>query len=413
MFHARSISLAIHLAVGSVLLAMVLRTWLVMGWIEPVTVAGNSMAPTLCGPHRTARCPRCQAVVRVGVEFVPASGAVVCPYCGQKQIKIAARPFQRGDRLWLDRTSLLWNTPRRWEVVVFRCPNDGGQLCVKRIAGLPGETVELVNGDVRVNGRVAVKSLAQQRALRQLVHREDRSQRYWVAEKTNRWQWRDQAWRHAAGDAQAWDWLRYAPANDQPITDDSVYNASLSRRLHVVRDLFLSANLQVRGAGALALEVQDGRQLLHVSMDPTDGTIILSRGQEQLDKVVLAPVQRRRLGPGVLLELSTFDRQLLLALDGQVELCYPLTETGPPPGAIRPFSVGVVGLRVSLSELTLYRDIYYSAHAVGTRGPRTAAWRLGAREYFLVGDNPPISLDSRTWGPVSARWLLGEPLFVR
>jgi signal peptidase I len=39
-------------------------------------------------------------------------------------------------------------------VVVFRSPDDARQLCVKRIVGLPDETVALVDGNVMVNGKI-------------------------------------------------------------------------------------------------------------------------------------------------------------------------------------------------------------------------------------------------------------------
>ena len=36
--------------------------------------------------------------------------------------------------------------------------------------------------------------------------------------------------------------------------------------------------------------------------------------------------------------------------------------------------------------------------------------RLGGREYFLLGDNPPVSIDSRTFGPVSRSSIYGRVL---
>lgn len=94
-------------AVGSVCLALLARTWLVMGLVVPVTVSGRSMEPTL----------------------------------------------QLGDRVLVDRTAFLRTEPRRWDVVVFRCPDRAYELCVKRIAGLPGERIELRDGRVLVDGQ--------------------------------------------------------------------------------------------------------------------------------------------------------------------------------------------------------------------------------------------------------------------
>ena len=46
----------------------------------------------------------------------------------------------------------LFQSPKFGEVVVFRSPRDADRDFVKRVIGLPGDTVEMVNGTVYVNG---------------------------------------------------------------------------------------------------------------------------------------------------------------------------------------------------------------------------------------------------------------------
>ena len=96
----------VHWFVGACVLAIVVRTWLVMGFVVPVTVAGDSMAPTLV----------------------------------------------RSQRVLVDRTAYLRQEPRRGEVIVFRCPRHADQLCIKRIAGLPGELIAIDAGRLFANG---------------------------------------------------------------------------------------------------------------------------------------------------------------------------------------------------------------------------------------------------------------------
>ena len=43
--------------------------------------------------------------------------------------------------------------PRRGEVIVFRYPRDPSRDFVKRVIGVPGDSVEIVEGTVLVNGR--------------------------------------------------------------------------------------------------------------------------------------------------------------------------------------------------------------------------------------------------------------------
>jgi signal peptidase I len=51
-----------------------------------------------------------------------------------------------------------WSSPRRGEVVVFRSPADGERL-VKRVVGVPGDTVRLANNVLLINGTPASYTL--------------------------------------------------------------------------------------------------------------------------------------------------------------------------------------------------------------------------------------------------------------
>lgn len=60
------------------------------------------------------------------------------------------------DRVVTSRLSYLWNEPRRGDIVVFPFPDDEELDYIKRIIGLPGETIEGKNGLVYIDG-VALK----------------------------------------------------------------------------------------------------------------------------------------------------------------------------------------------------------------------------------------------------------------
>lgn len=49
------------------------------------------------------------------------------------------------------------SSPKRGDIIVFRTESDNGSsLHVKRVIGLPGETIQIVNGQVKINGQTHV-----------------------------------------------------------------------------------------------------------------------------------------------------------------------------------------------------------------------------------------------------------------
>ena len=44
--------------------------------------------------------------------------------------------------------------PERFDIVIFKYPDDESQLFIKRVIGLPGETVLIKDGQVYINGKV-------------------------------------------------------------------------------------------------------------------------------------------------------------------------------------------------------------------------------------------------------------------
>jgi len=57
-----------------------------------------------------------------------------------------------GSRVIMYRAAYWLEDPARGDIVAFRLPDDESQLLLKRIIGLPGETVEGIDGKVYING---------------------------------------------------------------------------------------------------------------------------------------------------------------------------------------------------------------------------------------------------------------------
>jgi signal peptidase I len=63
-------------------------------------------------------------------------------------------PALRGvDRTWVNRRL----RPRRWDIIVYRFPEDRSVNYAHRLIGLPGERIELRDGRVTINGQVIEK----------------------------------------------------------------------------------------------------------------------------------------------------------------------------------------------------------------------------------------------------------------
>ena len=58
--------------------------------------------------------------------------------------------LENGDYLLVDELSYRLGEPKRGEVIVFRYPYDTSQFFIKRIIGLPSETVEIRNNTVKI-----------------------------------------------------------------------------------------------------------------------------------------------------------------------------------------------------------------------------------------------------------------------
>ena len=57
-----------------------------------------------------------------------------------------------GDRIFGNRLAYINKDPQRFDIVIFKYPDDETQLFIKRVIGLPGETVEIRDGKVYIDG---------------------------------------------------------------------------------------------------------------------------------------------------------------------------------------------------------------------------------------------------------------------
>ncbi len=173
----------------AIVLAFVLRAFLVEAFVIPT----GSMANSLYGEYYELECPCCHyeyAHGRSAIQARPDRRVVGngwlpydarCPNCSYPYKGDKATPvrLRGGDRVIVLKYIYDFAPPKAWDVVVFKNPQNNRENFIKRLIGLPGETIEIVRGDVfyQAKGddtwRIKRKPLAAQEAMWQNVFTND------------------------------------------------------------------------------------------------------------------------------------------------------------------------------------------------------------------------------------------------
>lgn len=422
----------IVLLLASLLLGI--RFFACEGWVWPVRIVGGSMADSFLGAHYQVCCEDCGFVFHCGVEYVPANRKAVCPNCGFRGNELEESRRRAGQRVLIDRWSAWTGGMGLWQAWAFASPRRADHLGIKRVVGEGAGQVEIRDGEVFCKGRIQRKTLEQFRQLRILVH-DDRYRprkttglpdRWRAAEPVSPWRPAASGYRYVAKDTgleSPVDWLEYTqwtcwpnrspPAertDPAPILDHYAYNQSLSRsQLHAVGDLMLQCDLGVNGRGRVVLRFDDGEDCFQFTLNyPGRGCYLRHNGK------IVKHARRPRLPGPWRLEFGGCDRRVFVSMDQRVLLQYNYEPSESPRREVEaasPLAVGATGLEVRLEALRIYRDVYY----VGPGGERrwVTPAPLAPNEYFVLGDNVPVSIDSRHGGPVRAESGRGPVLHLR
>ena len=90
----------------------------------------------------------------IGIVFVAA--VAICYFLFQPFVVEGSSMepnYHNGEYLFIEKVSYRLHEPKRGDVVVFKYPNSPNVNYIKRIIGLPGETVRIENGLVTVDGK--------------------------------------------------------------------------------------------------------------------------------------------------------------------------------------------------------------------------------------------------------------------
>lgn len=419
-------------------LALMFRTYVAEAFMIPT----GSMANELMGRHKDINCPGCGFRFKVGateeverdtgrlISGVAIDG-VVCPNCRvsvdltKESIAGREHPSYGGDRIIVGKYPYRFTSPSRWDVFVFMFPGNTQTNYIKRLVGMPNETIKVQNGDVFTRPldktadsdfQIARKPADKILAVMQNVYDDDNRNldffqktnwpKRWVASHESVWESEKERseYRCSAPKSGAVNWLMYQhviPTHDvllnyyqrtQPtktpdvrpslITDMNAYNftrlktGSSDPRLfaptadqvgmHWTGDLILECELTPEAnSGKAYLQLVKGGVIFTAAINLADQTVQLSiSGQSGWNPKASVAISANK---SCRLRFANVDQALYFwvndkLVDFDASTEYPALDNAlPTKEDLNPARIGVSGLGAQIRHVKLFRDLYYIA----------------------------------------------------
>lgn len=451
--------------------AMAFRGFIVEGFVIPT----GSMAPTLMGAHIRLRSPA------TGYEYAADSaevlGAAMARQRGDRtildpmlshQFAVASIPNDElaaqgrmGDRVLVVKYLYPFTAPKRWDVVVFKNPTDpvgDAVYYIKRLVGMPNETLLIADGDIFTGAisanaddlQIERKPEYVQRAVWQPLYDSDyQPTNIKRLEAAMRRPWQGAPWIASDGwtirGERAWSWTKDTPASltwsneIMPIDDWNAYNIYRHEvPLYPTADVSVAAAIEVSDPTKFQTALDISTRGLICRFEFAKGQLVLSVKQAESLEVLATTSQAfiPEANKPIWLEMWHVDQELSVFVNGQRLADLPYDLGGPVkrilashfgrtleqvlvnPTAQRPTPASLHwtfdGSPFTLRRVEVKRDLYYrpdflSANnqfptngktidglAFATDPSNLARVKVG--EYVMFGDNSGASKDSRLWG---------------
>jgi signal peptidase I len=383
-----------------------------------------------------------------------------CPRCNSHLMAAEVMPVANGDRILVLKCIYQFVEPKRWDVIVFKNPTEPTINYIKRLIGLPEEKVQIIDGDVYIDDKIARKPPKVQKELWMPVYNND-----YQPVRPEDGYFNGHAWEQP---------FRNVGDSKWSITDSSrpaifslessagqlhsvVYDTSIGNDfkatyayddidtyniLPICSDLMVrfdcrTASPQDRKAsrgGRIGISLSKYETTYKAWIDFTGEMAIAKsdRDGQTSDLVRLGPVP---VTEPALVKFANVDHQLIFEY-GSKKLTYDLgrnmEDAGPIKEDIEP-RVEIFGSgSLTLSHIAIFRDIHYTEAKYSSRGDGGRATKdnpfiLETDQFFVLGDNSPNSEDGRWWsstgiankglpdyrmGIVPRDYLVGKALFV-
>ena len=345
------------------------------GWSFQVT--GSSMAPTLLGEFGVAECESCELFWYVDAAATqPKPSVAVCSHCGDRlnldgRKQIAAAQNLGPDVVNIRQVDSLTTEFKRGDLVAIEWDD---QLHLKRIAALPGDTIGIDGLRLTINGERLEDLILQNATLASPVrflvdHDAHRPVSRWSpVDPDSGWtRTRERPWRLDPEDDTSWLLYHHLSVYDHhrpsPVWDDYPFNVGLQRKLHSVDRCSLQGEIRC-----------ESTTTLEVAFWSTGGNVLTS--------------------------LTTSGNQEFI-----VSFHDAAAAEGLPVSSHSPVAIRVFGGPVELASLSIHRLIEYRIRPHDDRDRYPI--RIGAGQCFVLGDNVPVSVDSRDKGLIPTSRIVG------
>ena len=436
-------------------LAFVFRAFV----MEAFRIPTGSMADTLLGAHYRLRCTQCGYKYCYGQNSfrAPQGRASArqeetrCPSCGYFQATGDTESASSGDRILVLKCIYQFVEPRQWDVVVFKNPLDPSENYIKRLVGRAGETVEIIDGDVYINGQISRKPPKVQEELWMSICDNDYQPARPEEPSFNRHTWR-RPFRNAEGskwttDEETPTIFRLAGKSNEE--HRLVYDTSLGndfratyaydeimdyRYMPYCSDLMVRFWASSREPAGLVGASLGKYGIQYTGRVDFAGQMTITRTSDGNEQVLATrTIGSPTVDKPTMLGFANVDHKLALEF-GSEKLTYDLGRGPDDAGArrtdIEPEAKILGAGEISISHLALFRDIHYTARNPNSNEPGRATegnpLKLEADQFFMLGDNSPRSEDGRWWaqpgkgnngkiyseGIVPREYLVGKALVV-
>jgi signal peptidase I len=378
----------------------------------------------------------------------------ICPICGAPPDFNAKYYVNRGDQIWVLKCYYQFHDPKIWDVFVFKNPTRPYEDYIKRLIGCPGQTIEIIDGDVYINGEIQHKPPLVQQAMwitlfdsdflpvlppggkkispfAAVPFQPDQNSSAWLfdAEK--------HSW-HFQGDTEIRR-MTFDPDHLKiSLAGYNAYNGLNAERRYLVSDLKIGFDLRAeRSDTSVGLTLSKYGRNYTAFIDFNGDCSI----RDEFQNLTLAEthIAALPLDRPIPIAFQNVDHRLTLLVNNSTVLVHDGPNLPADWGyrtneyqTIPTVHIAGSGSSFTVNHIQLYRDTHYTNSPLGSnkigRATEGHPFTLGPDEFFALGDNSPNSLDGRFWdapnsdpeenlgqypaGVVPREYIIGKPLCV-